>query len=657
MIEKMKFLSITGPKADIDRVVNTYLSKYEIHLENALSELTTVQNLTPFLEINPYKEALNTANLFCEELNSFAADTVKAETTQATAQTMDVETALDTIRRIQTNYQDLDKKRADLESQLNTLDESLRVIRPFRNLNFDISSILKFRFIHFRFGRIGKEYYQKFEKYIYDNLDTIFIKCDEDDQYIWGMYFVPEPESQKVKAVYSSMHFEKIYMPDSYEGTAREAFEQLAQKRSLILSDFNTASQKRNDFLISHCQEILAARAAIARLSGNFDIRKLAACTRGKGESDIFYILCGWMTEKDAHSFQTDIKDDSKIFCIIDGEDDEHIQPETHQQPPTKLKNPKLFKPFEMYINMYGLPAYNEMDPTWFVAITYSFIFGAMFGDAGQGLLLFIGGFLLYKFKHIALAGIISCAGVFSTIFGILFGSFFGFENLFPALWLRPMNNMMTVPFIGKLNTVFIVAIGFGMGLILLCMIFNIINAWKAHDTEHIWFDTNSVAGLVFYGSATVSIALILTGHTLPGGIVLFIMFGIPLILIFFKEPLTALVEKKSEIMPKEKGMFIVQGLFEMFEVLLSYFSNTLSFVRIGAFAVSHAAMMEVVLMLAGFESGHLNWVVVILGNLFVSGMEGLIVGIQVLRLEYYEMFSRFYKGTGRKFEPFRPTK
>lgn len=657
MIEKMKFLSITGPKADIDRVVNTYLSKYEIHLENTLSELTTVQNLTPFLEINPYKEALNTANLFCEELNSFAADTVKAETAQAAAQTMDVETALDTIRRIQADYQDLDKKRSDLENQLTTVDESLRVIRPFRNLDFDISSILKFRFIRFRFGRIGKEYYQKFERYIYDNLDTIFIKCDEDDQYIWGMYFVPEPESQKVKAVYSSMHFEKIYMPDSYEGTAREAFEQLAQKRSLILSDFNTVSQKRNDFLISHCREILAAQAAIARLSGNFDIRKLAACTKGKGENDIFYILCGWMTEKDAHSFQTDIKDDSKIFCIIDGEDDEHIQPETHQQPPTKLKNPKLFKPFEMYINMYGLPAYNEMDPTWFVAITYSFIFGAMFGDAGQGLLLFIGGFLLYKFKHIALAGIISCAGVFSTIFGILFGSFFGFENLFPALWLRPMNNMMTVPFIGKLNTVFIVAIGFGMGLILLCMVFNIINAWKAHDTEHIWFDTNSVAGLVFYGSATVSIALILTGHTLPGGILLFIMFGIPLILIFFKEPLTALVEKKSEVMPKEKGMFIVQGLFEMFEVLLSYFSNTLSFVRIGAFAVSHAAMMEVVLMLAGFESGHLNWIVVILGNLFVSGMEGLIVGIQVLRLEYYEMFSRFYKGTGRKFEPFRPTK
>ena len=171
---------------------------------------------------------------------------------------------------------------------------------------------------------------------------------------------------------------------------------------------------------------------------------------------------------------------------------------------------------------------------------------------------------------------------------------------------------------------------------------------------EKTWFDTNSVAGLVFYGSAVVSIGLILSGRSLPGTAVLCVMFLLPLLVIFFKEPLTNLAEKKAEVMPKQKGMFIVQGIFEMFEVLLSYFSNTLSFVRIGAFAVSHAAMMEVVLMLAGAESGSPNILVVVLGNLFVCGMEGLIVGIQVLRLEYYEIFSRFYKGTGRRFEPFR---
>ena len=113
------------------------------------------------------------------------------------------------------------------------------------------------------------------------------------------------------------------------------------------------------------------------------------------------------------------------------------------------------------------------------------------------------------------------------------------------------------------------------------------------------------------------------------------------------------LVEKRHEKMEDGKVMFFVKGFFELFETMLSYFSNTVSYVRIGAFAVSHAAMMEVVLMLAGVMDGNTNWVVVVLGNILVCGIEGLIVGIQVLRLEYYEMFSRFYKGSGREFKPF----
>ena len=564
---------------------------------------------------------------------------------------MDTEQALNTIRRIQSDYQELSNKRADLESQLAALDESLRVSRPFRNINYNISSILKFQFIHFRFGRIEKEYYQKFEKYIYENLDTIFIKCDEDDQYVWGLYFVPEHEAQKVKAVYSSMHFERIYMPDTYEGTAKEAFEQLTETRNRAAADLASADQKKADFLLRNQKDIVASRNAIAQLSGNFDVRRLAACTHG--DKDVFYILCGWMTEKDAHSFQNDIKDDSRIFCIIDGEEDEHLKPGIHQQPPTKLKNPKLFKPFEMYIKMYGLPAYNEMDPTWFVALTYSFIFGAMFGDVGQGLLLFIGGFLLYKFKHITLAGIISCAGVFSTIFGFMFGSIFGFEDVLKPLWIRPIDHMTTLPFLGKLNTVFIVAVAFGMFLIIVAMILHIINAAKSKDVEGTWFDANGVAGLVFYLAVVVTIVLFMTGNPLPGGIVMGVMFGVPLLLIFLKEPLARRIEKRADKMETGPGMYVVQGFFEMFETLLSYFSNTISFIRIGAFAVSHAAIMEVVLQLAGAESGHPNWIGVIFGNLFVCGFEGLIVGIQVLRLEYYEMFSRFYKGSGRKFEPF----
>lgn len=657
MIEKMKFVSITGPKADIDRVVNTYLCKYEIHLENALSELTTVRHLTPFLEINPYKEALSTVNRFYEELNVPAG---------APTQKMDVEHALAIISQLKSESDEIEMTRISLEQKQKELTESMRLIAPFRNIGFDLSSMIKFRHICCRFGRMEKAYFYKFKKYIYENLDTIFIKCDEDDRYFWGVYFVPHCEEAKIHAAYAAMHFEKLRIPDQYNGTVKEAYTTLEATLRSNAAELERLRSQRQKLLEEHTSEIISARASLSRLSRNFDIRKLAACLPGDNAkpgsetspdrpSDFtpdslnsFYIICGWMSEQDTKSFMEDVKDDTRIFCLVD-ENEKNVQ----TKPPTKLKNPKLFKPFEMYIKMYGLPAYGEMDPTWFVAITYSFIFGAMFGDVGQGLLLFIGGLLLYRIKHIDLAGIISCAGVFSTFFGFMFGSFFGFEDILEPIWLRPMNAMTDVPFVGKLNTVFIVAIGFGMGLILLCMIFNIINSVRAGDIEKTWFDTNAVAGLVFYGSATLVIVLFVSGKSLPATAVLFVMFVLPLLVMFLKEPLTNLVKKQPHLIEGGVGMFITQGFFEMFEVLLSYFSNTLSFVRIGAFAVSHAAMMEVVLMLAGAESGSPNWLVVVLGNLFVCCLEGLIVGIQVLRLEYYEIFSRFYRGNGRAFTPF----
>ena len=638
MIEKMKFLSITGPKADIDRMTETYLSKYEIHLENALSELTEVASLSPFLEINPYKEALSTIDGFYDQLE---------DPSQITPEPMDIENAIQTVRKIQEGSRRLEEEKARLQSEHAEVLDPLKIIRPFKDLNFDVSSILKFKYIHYRFGRIEKQYLQKFEKYIYDNLDTLFIKCGEDDLYVYGVYFVPEHQAHKVHAVYSSMHFERIFIPDEYQGTASEAFAKLDARHREIHRALDANKEASRKFLVDNSVRIVSAKAALDACSSSFDIRRLAACT--PGDNNTFYILCGWMTEKDALAFQKDIQNDEKIFCLMEDQ-----KAPANKKPPTKLKNPKLFKPFEMYIKMYGLPAYNEIDPTWFVAITYSFIFGAMFGDVGQGLVLFLGGLILYRTKHMDLAGIISCAGVFSVFFGFMYGSFFGFEDILKAIWLKPMSKMMDVPLVGKLNAVFVIAIGFGMFIILICMIFNIINSVRRKDAEKTWFDSNAVAGLVFYGSIVLTVGLFISGKKLPATAVLVIMFGVPLILMFLKEPLTNLVEKKSEIFPEQKGMFFVQSFFELFEVLLSYLSNTLSFLRIGAFAVSHAAMMEVVLMLAGATNGGSpNWVVVVLGNIFVCAMEGLIVGIQVLRLEYYEIFSRFYSGNGREFQPF----
>ena len=643
MIVKMKFLSISGPKNDIDRVCEVYLSKYEMQLENAAAELKTTDNLQPFVEVNPYKEPLAKAEQFSALL---------ADEDQRIDVSMNQEDMLNLIRDVNHDYLDLLEKKELTKKQVDEYKEKLLIMEPFRTLELDMQKSLKYKYMKVRFGRVDVNYYKRLEKYLFDDLNAVFIEGTRNENYVYGCYFVSNADSSKVDSVFNSLHFERIAIPSEYIGTPAQACEELEKEIEEKQKEIAGIKKQISELMAKNAAKLRGAKKRLEELATNFDVRKLAARIEEGDNKEDYYILCGWMGEDDVNKFLAESKNDDKVFVVVE-EDKEKF----FGEPPTKLKNPRFFKPFEMFIRMYGLPANDEMDPTMFVALTYTFIFGAMFGDVGQGLCLFVFGGLLYLIKKINLAGIISIAGLFSTFFGFMFGSIFGFEDVIPALWLRPMNNMMSVPFIGKLNTVFIVAIGFGMCLILLCMVFNILNAWKARDVEHIWFDTNSVAGLVFYGSAVVSIALILNGKTLPGGIVLFIMFGVPLILIFLKEPLTALIEKKSEVMPKEKGMFIVQGLFEMFEVLLSYFSNTLSFVRIGAFAVSHAAMMEVVLMLAGAESGNLNWIVVVLGNLFVCGMEGLIVGIQVLRLEYYEMFSRFYKGTGRKFEPFRSVK
>ena len=639
MIEKMKFLSITGPKDDIDRVVDTYLSRYEIHLENALSELKTVKDLRPYIETNPYKEELLKAGELMESYHELLPE--------HTDRRLKLGDAVQLIRSLDKDLKELTDKKSVLVNQRNELQASKDKVVPFAGLNYSVKEILGFRFIKFRFGRISKEYYEKFSTYVYDTIDTVMFKCEEDGDYVWVVYFVPEKLADKIDAIYASMHFERSFLPDEYEGTPVEAGHVLDDRISAFQKQIDEADQAIVESISNRKDDLVAAYHVIRTFSTNFDVRKMAAVT--KHDLHNFYILCGWMTQKDAADFQKEIERDSDTFCIIE-DDHNNIM----SKPPTKMKNPGLFKPFEMYVEMYGLPSYNELDPTILIGITYSILFGFMFGDAGQGLCLLTGGFLLYRFKKVRLAGIISCCGVFSTIFGFLFGSVFGFEDIIDAVWLRPQEAMVNLPFIGKLNTVFVVAVAIGMGIILMCMVLNIINSARVHDTEKIYFDTNGVAGFVFYFALSCVIILYMTGNTLPATAILVVMFLIPLLIMFFKEPLTAVVEKKSEKIEGGMGMFITQGIFELFEVLLSYFSNTLSFVRVGAFAVSHAAMMQVVLMLAGAEAGgSTNWAVVIGGNLFVCGMEGLIVGIQVLRLEYYELFSRFYRGSGRAFEPY----
>ncbi len=639
MIVKMKFLSISGPRTDIDRVSDLYLSKYEMQLENAVTELKTTDNLMPFVDANPYRDALQKAEKLVEHLSAPAGDEVSKTS-------LTVDEMLNLIREINHDSLELQEKQELLKKNKDALKQKRDVLEPFKSLDINLHQVLNLEYFKVRFGRIAIDYYQKLEKYLFQDLHAIFLEGMRNENYVYGCYFVANGEVGKVDSVFSSLHFEKIAIADLYDGTPAMSFNQLTTEVEEDEQKIEDLNQEMQDLVDNHREELLATENRLEELSNNFDVRKMAARVRDNEEDH--YIICGWMGEKDVENFLKDIENDDRVFAVVE-EDREKF----YGKPPTKLKNPKIFKPFEMFVRMYGMPDEKEMDPTIFVALTYTLIFGAMFGDVGQGALLFIIGGVLYLTKKMNLAGIISIAGLFSMFFGFMFGSVFGFEDIITARWMRPVEAMTQLPFVGQLNTIFIIAIAFGMALNLLVMIFQIINSIRAKDTENIWFSPNGVAGFIFYGMIILTVVLFFTGHKTPGNILLAIFLGIPILVFVFKEPLTNLVERNHKKVEEGKVMFLVQGFFEIFETMLSYFSNTLSYVRIGAFAVSHAAIMEVVLMLAGADKGSISWPVIIIGNIIVIGIEGLIVGIQVLRLEYYEMFSRFYKGTGREFKPF----
>ena len=639
MIVKMKFLSISGPRTDIDRVCDVYLSKYEMQLENAVTELRTTQNLLPFVEVNPYKEPLAKAEQFAGLLPSGEYHTDHTLTT---------EEILALIRDVNHDYLDIQENKELLKKKKEELTGKLNVLEPFRSLDLDVHKVLHYRYMHVRFGRIDLDHYQKLEKYLFDDLNAIFLEGTRTENYVYGCYFAANSDTSRVDAVFNSMHFERITVSDEYIGTPQVACETLKEEIEETQKAIDQLEEDTRSLMESHASELMGARKRLEELSNNFDVRKMAARIEDENKED-YYILCGWMGEKDVEAFIKEAENDHKVLIVVEEEREKFFG-----DPPTKLKNPKIFKPFEMFIKMYGLPAHDEMDPTIFVALTYTFIFGAMFGDVGQGLCLFLIGGIIYLTKKANLAGIISVAGLFSTFFGFMFGSVFGFEDILPARWLRPVSAMTDLPFIGQLNTVFVVAIAFGLALNILVLLFQIVHALRARATENIWVSNNGLAGLVFYGFLVLTVVLFMTGHKTPGNILMAIFLGVPVVLFLFKEPLTNLVERNHKKIEEGKVMFLVQGFFELFETMLSYFSNTLSYVRIGAFAVSHAAIMEVVLMLSGATDGSPNIIGLVIGNIVVCGLEGLVVGIQVLRLEYYEMFSRFYKGTGREFKPFK---
>jgi V/A-type H+-transporting ATPase subunit I len=315
--------------------------------------------------------------------------------------------------------------------------------------------------------------------------------------------------------------------------------------------------------------------------------------------------------------------------------------------PPTKLKNNIVTRPFEALVKMYGVPSYNELDPTMFLSLTYMLFFGAMFGDVGQGLVLLLGGLILQRHKERKIYGsILARLGLSSTIFGFLYGSVFGFEEIVPALLIRPLDNI---------NMMLMSSVVVGTIFLLISFGFNILNSYKQKNIQRGIFGRNGVNGLVFY---IALLALVVDAFIslpwLPTKL-MYLLIVVTMILMVLQEPLTNLIMNKRPLYHESISAYYVESGFDIFETFLNTLSNTISFIRVGAFALNHVGLFIAFETLAKLINNFAGSIIIyLIGNIIIIGLEGLIVFIQSLRLEYYELFSKYYLGDGFEFQPVR---
>lgn len=622
-IVKMEAVTIAGRIEDFDSIIGKYVYGREIHLETAMSVLSDKKNLHSFADIGHYDTIVKGASDILRLLNyESKADPVLDDS-------MTIEQMNGVIDELNGKVEEEKQQRSCMEAEIEKNNEVIGQLDLMLDLEIDLSTLFEFEFVSYRFGHLPKNGYKTLNTYL-SNLDTVFVQTAEDATDVWGFYFVPVSKTLKVDEIFSSLYFEASDIPNKYKGTPKEIKKQLIEKNQKLQEEMDALAAQTREILAGFSEKLYAIYQLAQKRQQFADVRKNAV------HSQEFFYLIGWMPVRQAAKLEKEIDKDPGIVLFY-REAPEKVE---SIQPPTKLKNNIVFRPFEMFVKMYGLPDYREIDPTPILAVTYILFFGIMFGDVGQSAVLAILGFLYYKFKKSNLGGIIGMVGISGMAFGVIYGSVFGNETLLEHVRLvSPME---------QINFMLISTIAIGALIILAGIGVNMFNSVKKGDIGQCLFGHNGLAGMVFYATLIVT-GLNMVFHFAPIPAALEVVLLVAsLLAMYLQEPLSNLMAKKKNWLPKD-GMFYVENIFELFEVVLSFFTNTISFLRIGAFAIVHVGMMMVVAVLS--KGGGVGGVIVqILGNILVMGLEGLIVGIQVLRLEYYEMFSRYFSGEGREF-------
>lgn len=636
-VMKMVALTMIGPNTEMESVARQMVLTggfQPLPIDILVNDRNLRAKVTTASE-NPYDELLAKVSAVWKvagELNPDPQPVVLTKDFTLSAARMAVEQA---SKRLNV----WEKRRSVLVDEEELLTATKLFVEALAGTEFGPMELAEGMFMTAFFGRLSNENYQRLiesgeESPIAINELTVI------NGNTWVLVLTVKGYEESTKKLLDAVYFKEFPLKDiaaQLEGdNPLETVNKRIENHKRAIAGLAKAAKK---MLKDHRGDYEMLYSQLYTMQRVYDVCK------GRGEVSGMFVLSGWIPSDTLDGIRRTVEEEAPMTTLMI-EDTKDIA-YTGVRVPTLLQNNEFFRAFQDIVAMYSLPSYGEMDPSPIVAISFILFFGFMFGDIGHGLAIFLGSiyFVREGIMKRSLGQVMKSAAISSMVFGVLYGSIFGMEGIIPALWLSPMKDT---------NKLITISIGLGVFMISLGLILNMIEQYRAKDFGRLLFDGQGMAGLFLYWTMAALAAIYMTGTEIPeiaadfmwGGI------GVLMVLMVFRDLLARYLLRQ-----KGDGESAVLGIFEVLHNLMSFVSNTASFVRLAAFALNHVGLSMAVIMLSDMVHKLpggivMKGIILLIGNVVIICLEGLIVFIQTLRLEYYEFFSKFYKGGGSAFKP-----
>lgn len=534
----------------------------------------------------------------------------------------------------------IDERSRDLQARALRLDLLEGQLRMMTDLQVDLNLLRGLSFLHMVSGLVPAERLERLGESLRDTPHAL-VPVQRTEGRILVFAFSSRGDAEVLDRALQSAYVERVAIAEELRGTPARARTQLQARRSALEEEAHQLDGDREALRGQWLEELSRVQRT---LDTNARVVELWRCM---GRTERTRSLVGWVPRARLELFANEVAATTGGRSVLATAEPSPLDDATGVQPPTALSNPGPLRPFEELTRTFGLLGYWDLDPTPLAGPLFLLLFGLMFGDLGQGAVLVLVGLALSMGRiaegYQSFGRILAGCGLSAMLFGLLYGSFFGTEALIPALWLHPLENPLLVIGVAVVLGAFVVTMG---------LLFGTITAWRRRDLVGFYLGQSGLAGLWLYLGLLATAVLVAAGG---GGLVLAALVPlvlVPLGIIFLHGPIAHALGWAESV---EDGTYFIQSGVETIDLAIRFASNTVSFLRVGAFALAHVGLGVTVLALAELVRGLpvASVVIIVLGNVVILLLEGLVVGIQALRLEYYEFFTKFLRGGGTAYAPF----